>query len=253
MWARTWLLFLLTGTAHSKGKKGAASNMTAGNSTTTIEQCKEQCSNTTAYLSRVHSNATADASPRCVRIACLRNCTGRPLRFIRAGDSGTVAIQRWASCPATSFAGLESAYSDYMRQQNCDNDARNYTVTFTLDETVQSMHPHESVFFLFGALLLGVATLFWLSRHCPSLPYSSVLLVEGILLVVLDRQSGHQLGALSRSIKAWEVGKLRLVARCTLLPCLRAFDVQTLAVRRCLTSRWWSAHVCSRGRISTHT
>jgi NhaP-type Na+/H+ or K+/H+ antiporter len=55
--------------------------------------------------------------------------------------------------------------------------------------------------------VLGCATLYALSRASGPfrfLSYEPVLLVEGILLSVLDRQSGHGLGALSRSLASWQ-------------------------------------------------
>ena len=84
---------------------------------------------------------------------------------------------------------------------------KNYILRLTLPKHNSADHPHESTLFLFGALALGCATLYALSRASGPfrfLSYEPVLLVEGILLSVLDRQSGHGLGALSRSLASWQ-------------------------------------------------
>jgi NhaP-type Na+/H+ or K+/H+ antiporter len=66
-------------------------------------------------------------------------------------------------------------------------------------------HVHEfmALLFLFVALILGAATLHLLTLYAPSVPYTAVLLIEGILLGMCHEFSDHNLGKLSVSINMW--------------------------------------------------
>ena len=69
-------------------------------------------------------------------------------------------------------------------------------------------HPHHAILFFFVALLMGCATLQALSRVAPWMPYTCVLLVEGMLLAAVDYQlssfkEGCGMGILSKSIAMW--------------------------------------------------
>merc|ERR1712159_543769 len=57
--------------------------------------------------------------------------------------------------------------------------------------------------FLFFALVMGAATLHILTLYAPSVPYTAVLLVEGMLLGLLHEMTDHKLGKLSVSINMW--------------------------------------------------
>jgi len=57
---------------------------------------------------------------------------------------------------------------------------------------------------MFGAIVLGAFTQHQLARHLPWLPYTVVLLVEGILISFIDEGSNHGLERISVSIAMWE-------------------------------------------------
>merc|ERR1719201_2047559 len=73
-------------------------------------------------------------------------------------------------------------------------------------------HAHEHVhtaeivlMFLFVALALGLFTLHFLSRFAPSVPYTSILFVEGLVMGMChasQRNKNH--GAMHKSITMWE-------------------------------------------------
>jgi hypothetical protein len=67
-------------------------------------------------------------------------------------------------------------------------------------------HPtqHYALIFMFVALALGAATQHILSRCWPSLPYTAVLLVEGMCIAFIHEATGHGLGTLSFSITMWQ-------------------------------------------------
>jgi hypothetical protein len=58
--------------------------------------------------------------------------------------------------------------------------------------------------FMFVAIVIGAATQHYLSRKHPSLPYTAVLLIEGILIAFLHEHTDHGLGVLSKSITMWQ-------------------------------------------------
>jgi NhaP-type Na+/H+ or K+/H+ antiporter len=88
-------------------------------------------------------------------------------------------------------------------------------------------HPHESLAFMFTALVFGIASVHFISRKASWLPYSCALLLEGMLLAGVDEWTGQGLGSFSRSIAAWQNidGHLILYA---FLPALLFGDAMTL-------------------------
>jgi NhaP-type Na+/H+ or K+/H+ antiporter len=56
---------------------------------------------------------------------------------------------------------------------------------------------------MFFTIVMGAATTQLLSRYARSVPYTCVILVEGIVLAIVDDAYGHQFGSLSRSIAMW--------------------------------------------------
>jgi NhaP-type Na+/H+ or K+/H+ antiporter len=60
-----------------------------------------------------------------------------------------------------------------------------------------------AIVFFFFALLMGVATQHFLSRFMPNLPYTAVILVEGIALAAFHNGVNKNLGTLSDSIDMW--------------------------------------------------
>jgi NhaP-type Na+/H+ or K+/H+ antiporter len=93
----------------------------------------------------------------------------------------------------------------------------------------------EVIYFFALALLLGAGTMHFLTRFLPALPYTVVLLVEGIGLGVLHdvtkAGSGHgdRLGAFNRSMARW-AGIDPEVLLYTFLP--------ALLFGECMTLRW---------------
>ena len=70
-------------------------------------------------------------------------------------------------------------------------------------------HPHHAILFFFVALLMGCSTLQILSRKAPWMPYTCVILVEGMLLAALDYYTTLHFGScgmgiLSKSIAMWK-------------------------------------------------
>ena len=61
-----------------------------------------------------------------------------------------------------------------------------------------------SLVFLFVGIILGVATLHFITRKAEWVPYSCALLLEGIVLSLLHEGSHQGLGSLSRSIETWQ-------------------------------------------------
>jgi NhaP-type Na+/H+ or K+/H+ antiporter len=57
---------------------------------------------------------------------------------------------------------------------------------------------------MFVAIALGALTQHLLSRSAPWLPYTAVLLVEGILIAFIHEGCNHSLGTLSKSIVMWQ-------------------------------------------------
>ena len=97
----------------------------------------------------------------------------------------------------------------------------------THTSAAHASHPYESLVFMFTALLLGVASMHFISRKADWLPYSCALLLEGMLLAYIHEKTHHGLGSLSRSINAWQNmdGHLILYA---FLPALLFGDAMTL-------------------------
>lgn len=74
-------------------------------------------------------------------------------------------------------------------------------------------HPqyHLVLLFMFVGVTLGAATQHILSRKFPSLPYTAVLLVEGIVIAIIHEHTDHGLGPLSDSINMWQGERLLLL------------------------------------------
>ena len=71
---------------------------------------------------------------------------------------------------------------------------------------VHHEHPifHYALLFMFTAVAIGTTTQYFLSRKFPSLPYTVVLLVEGVILALIHESSDGGLGMLSTSINMWQ-------------------------------------------------
>lgn len=67
----------------------------------------------------------------------------------------------------------------------------------------EHVHSFMSLLFLFLALVLGAFTLHILTLYAPSLPYTAVLLVEGMILGGVHEMTNHGMGKLSVSINMW--------------------------------------------------
>jgi NhaP-type Na+/H+ or K+/H+ antiporter len=72
-----------------------------------------------------------------------------------------------------------------------------------LKEELDGVAPYEAMIFLFVATFLGAVTQYYLKRYAPSLPYTAIMLVEGILLSIVHDATKHGLGTLSVSIEMW--------------------------------------------------
>ena len=110
--------------------------------------------------------------------ACITKC----------GDAG-VTWER-GSCPNQRSAFARKLYdeADDVEEQR---------------EELADVEPYEALIFLFVATFLGAVTSFVLNRYAPFLPYTAVVLFEGILIAIIHDRTGHGLGTLSHSIEMW--------------------------------------------------
>jgi NhaP-type Na+/H+ or K+/H+ antiporter len=67
----------------------------------------------------------------------------------------------------------------------------------------EHVHAHVAILFMFLALTLGAATMHFLSRYCPAMPYTVVILMEGFAVGWIDNKTDHSLGTLSQSFRMW--------------------------------------------------
>jgi NhaP-type Na+/H+ or K+/H+ antiporter len=108
--------------------------------------------------------------------------------------------------------------------------------TEELKEELAEVAPYEVLIFMFVATTLGALTSYVLSRYAPTIPFTAVMLVEGIILSILHDYSGHGLGTLSASIEMWVQIQPRLLLYC-FLPALVFPDAMKLnffMAKRCL-------------------
>ena len=67
------------------------------------------------------------------------------------------------------------------------------------------LQPYDPIAFLFIAVVLGCLTANFLDRYLPAMPYTAVILVEGVLLSVLSDATAMVEGSLvGRSIFMWQ-------------------------------------------------
>jgi len=98
-------------------------------------------------------------------------------------------------------------------------------------EPEEENEPQEVVYFCFVALLIGAVTMHFLSRYLQSLPYTVMLLIEGLLLGVLHSKTreGDVLGSFNRSMEMWSHINPELL--------LYVF-LPALLFGECMTLRW---------------
>ena len=66
-----------------------------------------------------------------------------------------------------------------------------------------SVHPHVAVLFPFAVMGMGVVTSFALARWAPWLPYTVMLMVEGMIMGAVDHY-GHSSASLADSLHIWQ-------------------------------------------------
>jgi sodium/hydrogen exchanger 10/11 len=64
-------------------------------------------------------------------------------------------------------------------------------------------HPHQAVVFPCVVCAMGIATSFALARWAPWVPYTVMLMVEGLLIGIVDHHAGSH-GSLAHSLHMWQ-------------------------------------------------